>query len=54
MKKYIVPEIEIEKVSSEDIITNSLGNVLAGEANLTSNAGEIQGSADISVITKPQ
>ena len=27
MKKYIIPEIEIEEVSSEDIITLSTGEV---------------------------
>ncbi len=35
MKKYIVPEIEIEKVSSEDIITLSNGKVDDVEVNGT-------------------
>ena len=33
MKKYIVPEIEIEKVSSEDIISTSVGGDAGGSVN---------------------
>ncbi len=54
MKKYIVPEMEIEEVSSEDIMTNSSGNVLAGKATFTSNGEEFQASANISDIIAPQ
>lgn len=53
MKKYIVPEIEIEEVSSEDIMTVS---VLKGNAtgNITTddNGNKVyEGVGDISGIT---
>ncbi|MGM9665525.1 MAG: hypothetical protein ACI3XX_03185 [Eubacteriales bacterium] len=41
MKKYIVPEMEIEEVSSEDIITSSY-ELKAGEVEeVTKSDGEV-------------
>lgn len=58
MKKYIVPEIEIEEVSSEDIMSVS---TIVGGNNVSSNVTTdeygnpvYEGRADISAITKPQ
>ena len=50
MKKYIVPEIEIEEVSSEDIITTS--GVLKGEnVEVTKSGNEVGYISGVGNIT---
>ena len=57
MKKYIVPEMEIEEVSSEDIITSSvdvLKGSLSGSSVTTDEEGNkaYEGIADIGSINR--
>ena len=46
MKKYIVPEIEIEEVSSEDIISTSVGGSAGSSVSSLKSPGKLNAVND--------